>query len=110
MFFPSTEVRDLEADSPRLSQLNQSFTEVVKSQNMRIISFGETVATPYMGMDFTFVPPQSSNPGVGEFHLIKNVNHMNICKPENKSSILYRKFLNLVWDALDEATPFEIST
>ncbi len=97
----------MEPSSPRLSQLNHSFNDLAKSQNYRIISFGETVPTPIMGIDVTFVPPQSSNPGIGEFHLIKNVNHMNICKPENKSSILYRKFLNLVWDALDEATPFE---
>ena len=107
LFFPSTEVRDLEADSPRLSQLNQSFTDLAKNEKFRIVSFGETAPTPYMGMDLTFVPPQSSNPGIGEFHLINNVNHMNICKPENKSSILYRKFLNLIWDALDDATPFE---
>ena len=110
LFFPSTEVRDLEADSPRLAHLNQSFSELAKSKHFRIVSFGETVATPIMGMDFTFVPPQSSNPGIGEFHLIKNVNHMNICKPESKSSILFRKCLNMVWDALDEAAPFEIST
>lgn len=109
LFFPSTEVRDLEPDSPRLSQLNQSFVELAKNKKIRVISFGESVPTPVMGLDVTFVPAQSSNPGIGEYHLIKNVNHMNICKPESKSSIIYRKFLNLVWDVLDEAAPFEIS-
>jgi hypothetical protein len=60
----------LEADSPRLSSLNQSFVELAKSQNLRIVSFGETVPTPVMGLDVTFVPPHSSNPGLGEFHLV----------------------------------------
>ena len=109
LFFPSTEVKDLEADSPSLTQLNQSFVELSKNRKIRVISFGESVPTPVMGLDVTFVPPQSSNPGIGEYFLIKNVNHMNICKPESKSSILYRKFVNLVWDVLDEAAPFEIS-
>ena len=52
----------------------------------------------------TFVPPESSNPGVGDFYSIP-VNHINICKPDNKKSILFRKFYNLVWDTLDEESP-----
>ncbi len=108
LFFPSTEVQDLEADSPQLDRLHQSFTEVVKSRdtNIEVISFGETVPTPYMGIDFTFVPPESSDPGLGKYYKVA-MNHMNICKPANESSVLFRKFYRLLWNTLDEVTPFE---
>ena len=101
LFFPSTEVQDLEADSPALGQLHQNFLDVVSMEKMRVVSFGETVKTPYMGLDMTFVSTESSDPGCGE-HISISQNHMNICKPDAKNSILYRKLANLVWDALDE--------
>lgn len=59
-----------------------------------------------MGMDFTFVPPESSHPGVGDHYHVE-MNHMNICKPGGRDSILFRKLHRLLWETLDEATPFE---
>ena len=129
LFFPTTEVQELEAGSPQLADLQQSFQDLVASRTQRaakeeqvgggdggaavsstkqmeVISFGETLATPYMGIDLTFVPPESSNPGVGQFYKV-NMNHMNICKPSGRQSILFRKFKRMVLEALDEATPFE---
>ena len=55
-----------------------------------MVSFGESKATPYLGLDLTFVPPESSNPGVG-VHTQVDSNHMNICKPANRQSVLYKK-------------------
>ena len=101
LFFPSTEVQDLEANSPALHILHQSFLDLARKFQMKIISFGETAPTPYMGLDITFVPGESSNPGYGEHYLVGQ-NHMNICKPNGKGSILYRKLINLVWDELDK--------
>jgi hypothetical protein len=101
LFFPSTEVQDLEVDSPALNMLHQTFVDLVKRFQMKIVSFGETAPTPYMGLDITFVPAESSEPGCGEYYVVSQ-NHMNICKPSGKGSILYRRLLNLVWDALDE--------
>lgn len=104
-FFPSVEVQELKLKNPALIELNQSFKEFVERFQTHVISFGETVPTRHMGLDLTFVPPESSNPGYGEFYSVP-FNHMDICKPENKHSILFRKFYNLVWDALDEASPY----
>ena len=101
LFFPSTEVQDLEVDSPALNMLHQTFVDLVKRFQMKTVSFGETAPTPYMGLDITFVPTESSDPGCGEYYVVGQ-NHMNICKPSGKGSILYRRLLNLVWDALDE--------
>ncbi len=72
----------------------------------QVISFGETVPTPYMGLDFTFVPPESSRAGVGQ-HFDVDMNHMNICKPGGRESVLFRKLQRMLWETLDEATPFE---
>ena len=37
----------------------------------------------------TFVNPESSNPGVGDFYTVP-FNHMDICKPSSRKSILFR--------------------
>ena len=107
LFFPSTEVQDLEANSPALDILHQTFLELAKRFQMKVVSFGETVPTPYMGLDITFVDGDSSDPGYGEHYKV-GLNHMNICKPNSKGSKLYRKLMNIVWDELDNVRdPFE---
>ena len=94
-FFPSVEVQKLEIGSPALSDLNKDFKDFVESLKTKVISFGETLPTRHLGMDLTFVPRESSNPGVGEFISVP-FNHMDICKPSSKKSILFRKFYNLL--------------
>ena len=103
-FFPTVEVQELEMNNPLLTTLNISFKDFVSKFRTKVISFGEQLPTRHLGVDLTFVPPESSDPGVGEFYSVP-FNHMNICKPDTKKSILFRKFYNLVWDALDEASP-----
>eukprot|EP00088_Acartia_fossae_P009362 TRINITY_DN1451_c1_g1_i6.p1 TRINITY_DN1451_c1_g1~~TRINITY_DN1451_c1_g1_i6.p1 ORF type:complete len:285 (-),score=66.59 TRINITY_DN1451_c1_g1_i6:67-921(-) len=105
-FFPTVEVQELEFGNPTLHELNAYFKQFVERFKTKVISFGEMIPTRHLGLDLTFVPPESSDPGVGEFYPV-SYNHMDICKPESKKSILFRKFYNLVWDALDEASPFE---
>ena len=101
--FPTTEVKDLEPGSTQLTELNTNFIQLVneKKKDLRIISFGEAYQTPMMGIDTTFVTPKSANIGVGEYFHIK-ANHINVCKPDSKESIIYRKFLDLVYDVIDD--------
>lgn len=106
LFFPTVEVQDLEADSPRLAELHQSFLDFARTSTINIVSFGETISTPYLGIDLTFVPPESSNPGVGKHYSVP-ANHMNVCKPSGRDSMLYRKLVTIIHKALEEATPFE---
>jgi len=103
-FFPSVEVQELEMNNPALLSLNVAFKEFVYKFKTKVISFGETLPTRHLGVDLTFVPPESSNPGVGDFYPVP-FNHMDICKPQSRKSILFRKFYNLVWDAVDESSP-----
>lgn len=104
-FFPTVEVQELEFQNPALSELNDYFKQYVEKFKTKVISFGEMIPTRHLGLDLTFVPPESSDPGVGEFYPVQ-YNHMDICKPESKKSILFRKFYNLVWDTLDQASPY----
>ena len=103
--FPSVEVQELEMNHPALIDLNSYFKTFVSQFKTRVISFGETLPTRHLGMDLQFVPVESSDPGVGEFHAVP-YNHIDICKPESVKSILFRKLSNLLWDCLDDASPF----
>ena len=103
--FPSVEVQELEINHPALIDLNSYFKTFVSRFKTRVISFGETQTTRHLGVDLQFVPVDSSDPGVGEFHAVP-YNHIDICKPESVKSILFRKLSNLLWDCLDEASPF----
>jgi len=103
-FSPSVEVQELNTDYPLLLELNNCFKGFVEKFKTKVISFGETLPTQHMGVNMTFVNPESSNPGVGEFYDVP-FNHMDICKPSSRKSILFRKFYNLLWDTVDEATP-----
>ena len=103
--FPSIEVQELEINHPDLIDLNSYFKTFVEKFKTRVISFGETLPTRHLGLDFQFVPLESANPGVGEFHAVP-YNHIDICKPDNVKSILFRKLSNMLWDCLDDASPF----
>ena len=103
--FPSVEVQELEMNHPALASLNELFKSFVSKFKTRVISFGETIPTRHLGVDLQFVPTTSSDPGVGEFIPVP-VNHIDVCKPENVKSVLYRKLYNLLWDCLDDASPF----
>ena len=101
LFFPSTEVCDLEEDSPQLIDLNQNFVQLAKDRgnDLKVVSFGESLPTPMFGIDVNFVEQKSANLGIGE-HFQINTNHINVCKPDSKDSIIYRKFLDLIMDVV----------
>ena len=103
--FPSIEVQELEINHPALIDLNSYFKTFVEKFKTRVVSFGETLPSRHLGLDFQFVPLESANPGVGEFHAVP-YNHIDICKPDNVKSILFRKLSNMLWDCLDDASPF----
>ena len=67
LFFPSTEVCDLEEDSPQLIDLNQNFVQLAKDRgDLKIVSLGESLPTPMFGIDVNFVEEKSANLGIGE--------------------------------------------
>ncbi|XP_052771940.1 protein SERAC1-like [Mya arenaria] len=86
---PSVEVQELDEDNPSLKSLQKSFQDLVNSRHIPVLSFGETVKTrTVLNMVLHIVPPESADPGVGEFELFPS-DHINICKPRDRNSPLY---------------------
>ncbi|KAL8613066.1 hypothetical protein ACOMHN_008835 [Nucella lapillus] len=97
LLYPSTEVQELKADSPHLSRLHEHFKQFVEQNSIPCLSFGEQLKTR-LGKTLPqvlLVPPQASNPGVGEFFSLP-LNHINICKPDSRDSDLYQQTLSFV--------------
>uniref|UniRef100_UPI00398EFC60 protein SERAC1 isoform X2 n=1 Tax=Pristiophorus japonicus TaxID=55135 RepID=UPI00398EFC60 len=100
LLFPSVEVKELSKDSPALRELNNDFTELVREQEVNILSFGEMLPTNIGSMiKLHVVPPNSADLGIGDF-IPLDVNHLNICKPKSRDSFLYQQSLKFIKDAL----------
>ncbi len=102
VFFPSTEFSDLEVGSRQLTELHERFLRHASTRdNLQFVSFGETRATVLFGRDVIFVPQNSSRLSLGTYHEV-DTNHMNICKPLSKDSLVYQKILCFVKSILFE--------
>ncbi|XP_037541419.1 protein SERAC1 [Nematolebias whitei] len=100
LLFPSIEVKELCKDSPALHDLNESFLNIAKENEIKVLSFTETRPTNIGHMIKIYVvPTQSADPGIGELIHV-DVDHLNICKPEKKDSFLYRRSLQFIQEAL----------
>uniref|UniRef100_A0A1A8MWX0 Protein SERAC1 n=5 Tax=Nothobranchius TaxID=28779 RepID=A0A1A8MWX0_9TELE len=104
LLFPSIEVRELCKDSPALRNLNEGFLNIAKENEIKVLSFAETLPTNIGPMIKIFVvPTQSADLGIGELIQV-DVDHLNICKPEKKDSFLYRRSLQFIQEALQRYT------
>ena len=54
-----------------------------------------------MGKKFIICSPVS-DPGFGEVHVIQELNHLNICKPETRDSHVYQMTLNFIQSLIPE--------
>uniref|UniRef100_A0A8C4X470 Protein SERAC1 n=1 Tax=Erpetoichthys calabaricus TaxID=27687 RepID=A0A8C4X470_ERPCA len=100
ILFPSVEVKELIKGSPSLHELNENFLTVAKEKDLKILSFAETLPTNIGTMiKMNIVPVQSADLGYGDLIQV-DVDHLNICKPQNKDSFLYKRSLQFIRDAL----------
>ncbi|XP_052226009.1 protein SERAC1-like isoform X3 [Dreissena polymorpha] len=87
--FPSTEVLELDKEKETLKSLLEFFNAIALQRGILVLNFGETEKTQIgMNIKLHVVPPESADPGIGDFHLIKS-DHINICKPRDVDSALY---------------------
>ncbi|XP_074541877.1 protein SERAC1 isoform X2 [Halichoeres trimaculatus] len=101
LLFPSIEVRELCKDSPALRNLNENFLNMSKENEIKVLSFAETLPTNIGPMiKILVVPTQSADLGIGELIQV-DVDHLNICKPEKKDSFLYKRSLQFIQEALE---------
>ncbi|XP_069625469.1 protein SERAC1 isoform X2 [Ranitomeya imitator] len=101
LLFPSTEVKELSKDSPALQELNEEFLEFTKNKDFKVVSFAETLPTRIGSMmRLHVVPAESADLGIGKIIPVQ-VNHLNICKPKSKDSLIYQQTLEFIIDALE---------
>ncbi|KAK7102140.1 protein SERAC1-like [Littorina saxatilis] len=97
LLYPSPEVRELSPGSPHLDRLHEHFRCFVDTNSIPCLSFGEQLKTQFRKTlpRLLLVPPESSDPGVGEFCSLPR-DHINICKPESRNSTVYERSLAFV--------------
>lgn len=109
LILPSVEVKELVLGSPYLKSLHGRFRALVQTKQIHTLSFGETKPTNIgLSIKKLIVPTSSSNPGFGEYHDL-DVNHMNICKPSNKTSLLYQLTLQFITKNLQHSFATELT-
>lgn len=99
---PSTEIYELTTNNKYLIELNEKFLATMKTQQLankpNIVSMLEKQPI-HLGFKLYWseaVAESSANLGLGEFVWVDNRNHINICKPENRDSIVYKKICQVI--------------
>ncbi|RUS80376.1 hypothetical protein EGW08_011873 [Elysia chlorotica] len=104
LLFPSVEVQEMVTSSEKLHTLHERFLNFVSDKNIPCLSFGENIKTPVGSHlpDIWMVPPESSNPGVGQFVCLP-ANHINTCKPCDEDDIIYQRSRQFLRDIIRRA-------
>ncbi|XP_045784193.1 protein SERAC1 [Maniola jurtina] len=107
VLWPSQDVKQLQENSPELLELHNLFLNFADTFNWETISFAETLPTLITAFKVPvhFVEPNSADLGRGVFYQLP-LDHLSICKPATRQSILYTTVL----DSLQRATVCEVET
>ncbi|KAK9136072.1 hypothetical protein Syun_015402 [Stephania yunnanensis] len=99
---PAPTIGELRSGSPRLVELNDFVRHLQKKGSLEVLSFSETMVTPivegYGGWAFRMeiVPIESAYPGFGELVVLESTDHINSCKPVNRTDPSYTETLNFL--------------
>ncbi|CAH0716491.1 unnamed protein product, partial [Brenthis ino] len=101
ILWPSQDVKQLKENSPMLIEMHSSFLKFADLFKWETISFAETLPTliTTFKVPVHFVEPYSADLGHGVFYQLP-LDHLSICKPATRQSILYTTVL----DVLQRAT------
>lgn len=97
VLWPSNDVRQLHENSPILQDLQKSFLKVADQRRWETISFCETKPTLVTAfkVPIHLVKPESADLGRGAFYEVP-LDHLSICKPATRQSILYTTVLDVL--------------
>ncbi|CAG4942368.1 unnamed protein product [Colias eurytheme] len=97
VLWPSQDVRQLQENSPVLLKIHNAFIKYADHYGWETISFAETLPTPVTAfkVPIHFVQPDSADLGRGVFYQLP-LDHLSICKPATRQSILYTTVLNVL--------------
>jgi len=102
LFFPSIEVQELITSSTQLKELHDQFRSIVAYRSVPVLSFGETLKTDFGTNLFQVmvVPQESSDPEVGQYVSLP-VNHINSCKPFDRTDPIYQNTVSFIKKIVD---------
>lgn len=97
VLWPSNDVRQLQQNSPVLLNLHKAFIDFADAYSWETISFVETMPTLVTAFKVPvhFVEASSADLGRGVFYQLP-LDHMQICKPATRQSILYTTVLDVL--------------
>lgn len=77
--------------TPHSEMLNDWCAKLFTEKGIATLSIGETLPCrlPVIGFETLVVPPESANPGFGEFVSVENATHMSVCKPSSQEDVRY---------------------
>ncbi|XP_060809740.1 protein SERAC1 [Amyelois transitella] len=103
VLWPSTDVKQLQIDSPILLELHNKFISFADLCGWDTISFGETMPTLVTAfkVPVLFVDPNSADLGRGTFYEMP-LDHLSICKPATRQSVLYTTVLDVIQKITNE--------
>ncbi|KAL3634225.1 hypothetical protein CASFOL_021279 [Castilleja foliolosa] len=99
---PAPTIGELRSGSPRLVELNDFIRQLHKKKLIDVLSFCETKVTPivegYGGWAFRMeiVPMESAYPGFGELVVLDSTDHINSCKPLDRTDPSYKDALEFL--------------
>lgn len=97
VLWPSNDVRQLQENSPVLIELHKAFIKFADAYGWETISFAETMPTLVTAFKVPvhFVEASSADLGRGVFYQLP-LDHLCICKPATRQSVLYTTVLDVL--------------
>ncbi|XP_075991078.1 protein SERAC1 [Anticarsia gemmatalis] len=97
VLWPSNDVRQLQENSPTLLELHKEFIKYANIYNWETVSFAETMPTLVTAFKVPvhFVQTYSADLGRGVFYELP-LDHLSICKPATRQSVLYTTVLDVL--------------
>lgn len=89
---PTVTMEELESVNPGLQELYHSFGSQAKDCGWTVFQYGES--KPTSGV--LIVDQWSSHSGVGEPPVVLDEDHVSICKPSDKTHIVFRRILRII--------------
>ncbi|CAN0922254.1 Protein SERAC1 [Linum grandiflorum] len=99
---PAPSIEEIRSGSPWLVEVNDFLRQREKKKWLQVLSFCETKVTPIVegygawAFRLEIVPMESAYPGYGEVIVLESTDHINSCKPMNRSDPSYTEVLKFL--------------
>jgi len=83
---------------PHLVELNERLRQLHDRAGLEVVAFSEGQPTALAGFipKLLVVPFESAYPGFGQIHVLRDHDHIEVCKPASRADLTYRLLLGMV--------------